>query len=119
MMPVILARCVRSAVALALVFVCSPMPVLAADSVYVIVSAQSSVRSLTQKEVLALYTGRARTLTDGELVTPLDQPRDSMVRAEFYQLLTGWTLPASTATGRGCTSPAKYNHRLRWATTRL
>lgn len=89
MMWVVFARCVRLAVALALVFVCSPMPVRAADSLYVIVSAQSSVRSLTQKEVLALYTGRARTLTDGELVTPLDQPRDSMVRAEFYQLLTG------------------------------
>ncbi|RZI65811.1 MAG: hypothetical protein EOP13_31365 [Pseudomonas sp.] len=67
----------------------SPRPVLAADSIYVVVSTQSSVRSLSQKEVLALYTGRARALPDGEVAMPLDQPRDSATRAEFYQMLTG------------------------------
>jgi ABC-type phosphate transport system substrate-binding protein len=81
--------CVRSAIALSLVFACSQKPVLAAESLYVIVSAQSAVRSLSQKEVLALYTGRARTLPDGEVATPLDQLRDSTTRADFYQMLTG------------------------------
>ncbi|RZI67096.1 MAG: hypothetical protein EOP13_29215 [Pseudomonas sp.] len=72
-----------------LLFIGLPRPVLAADSIYVVVSTQSSVRSLNQKEVLALYTGRARVLPDGEVATPLDQPRDSATRAEFYQMLTG------------------------------
>lgn len=81
--------CARSAVALSLVFACSQKPVLAAESLYVIVSAQSAVRSLSQKEVLALYTGRARTLPDGEVATPLDQLRDSTTRTDFYQMLTG------------------------------
>ncbi|RZI54461.1 MAG: hypothetical protein EOP12_02765 [Pseudomonas sp.] len=76
-------------VVLSLFLACSPSPALASDSVYVIVSAQSAVRSLNQKDVLALYTGRARTLPDGEVATPLDQLRDSTVRADFYQMLTG------------------------------
>jgi hypothetical protein len=61
----------------------------AADNLYVVVSAQSPIRSLTQKELLALYTGRTRTLPGAELATPLDQQRDGTARADFYQALTG------------------------------
>jgi len=62
---------------------------LSAEPVYVVVSAQSTIRSISQQEVLALYTGRARTLTSGEVVVPLDQQRDSTARSDFYQALTG------------------------------
>lgn len=61
----------------------------AADTIYIVVSAQSPVRSVTQKDVLALYTGRTRALPTGELATPLDQLRDGAARAAFYQVVTG------------------------------
>lgn len=60
-----------------------------AEPIYVVVSAQSSVRDLTQSELLALYTGRTRALPSGEVVTPLDQQRDGLARAGFYLALTG------------------------------
>ncbi len=64
-------------------------PAAAADTIYVVVSSQSPVRTLAQKDVLALYTGRTRTVPGGETATPLDQQRDGPVRAGFYQALTG------------------------------
>ncbi len=64
-------------------------PAAAADTIYVVVSSQSPVRTLAQKDVLALYTGRTRTVPGGEPATPLDQQRDGTVRAVFYQALTG------------------------------
>ena len=64
-------------------------PAVAAEPIYVIVSAQSPVRTLAQKDVLALYTGRTRTVPGSETATPLDQHRDGPARAEFYQALTG------------------------------
>lgn len=57
--------------------------------VYVIVSAQSSVQSLSQKEVVALYTGRSLTFPNGETAIPFDMAREGTARASFYQLLTG------------------------------
>lgn len=62
---------------------------LPAETIYVVVSTQSAIRNLTQQDLLALYTGRTRTLQGGEPVTPLDQQRDGSARAEFYQALTG------------------------------
>lgn len=62
---------------------------LAAESVYVVVSAQSPVTAATQKDVLAVFTGRSRTLGNGAVVTPLDQQRDGATRVAFYQALTG------------------------------
>lgn len=74
---------------LSMAFTFSPTATLAADAIYVVVSAQSPVRTVTQKDVLALYTGRSRVLPGGEVATPLDQPRDSAARADFYETLTG------------------------------
>lgn len=62
---------------------------LPAEGIYVVVSSQSPVRSLTQQDLLALYTGRTRALPTGEVVTPLDQQRNGAARADFYQALTG------------------------------
>ncbi len=61
----------------------------ASPSLWVVVSAESPVRTITQKEVLALYTGRTRAFAGGEPATPLDQRRDGPAREAFYQALTG------------------------------
>lgn len=60
-----------------------------ASTLYVVVSAKSPWQSLSPKEVLALYTGRVRTLGNDVAATPLDQSRDGAVRAAFYRALTG------------------------------
>jgi hypothetical protein len=75
--------------ALLLALSCLTGSAVAADTLYVVVSAQSQVRAVTQQEVLALYTGRTRTLPSGAVSTPLDQQRDGLARAAFYQALTG------------------------------
>lgn len=62
---------------------------LAGESIFVVLSAHSPVKFVSQKEVLALFTGRRRALTDGTPVTPVDQQRDGATRAAFYQALTG------------------------------
>lgn len=64
-------------------FAAEPIPI------YVVVSAQSPVRTLEQKDVLALYTGRTRTVPGSDTATPIDQQRDGLARADFYQALTG------------------------------
>lgn len=64
-------------------------PLQATGSLWVVVSADSPLRSISQKEVLALYTGRARTHLGGVPATPLDQRRDGPAREAFYQALTG------------------------------
>jgi ABC-type phosphate transport system substrate-binding protein len=81
---------VRSTSMAALLMLALPVrPVAAADAIYVIVSSQSPVRTLAQKDVLALYTGRTRTVPGGDAATPIDQDRNGPVRADFYQALTG------------------------------
>lgn len=55
----------------------------------VVVSAQSNVEQLSQKQVMGLFLGRAKFLPDGDRVKALDHPLDSENRAEFYQALTG------------------------------
>ncbi|BDX07117.1 hypothetical protein [Planctobacterium marinum] len=55
----------------------------------VVVSAQSSVAQLSQKQVMGLFLGRAKFLPDGDRVKALDHPLESENRAEFYQALTG------------------------------
>ena len=82
-------RRMRPLMALSLAVAGSPAPALAADTIYVVVSAQSPVRAVAQKDVLALYTGRTRTLPGGEAATPIDQQHDGAARADFYQALTG------------------------------
>ena len=82
-------RRMRPLMALSLALAWSPDAALAADALYVVVSAQSPVRAVAQKDVLALYTGRTRTLPGGEAATPIDQQHDGAARADFYLALTG------------------------------
>ena len=79
----------RALLVLALALYSMPGQSIAGDSLYLVVSAQRPVQALTQRDVLALYTGRTRTLPSGETATPLDQQRDGAARAAFYQALTG------------------------------
>lgn len=58
-------RRMRPLMVLSLAVAGSPVPALAADTIYVVVSAQSPVRAVAQKDVLAIYTGRTRTLPGG------------------------------------------------------
>jgi hypothetical protein len=57
--------------------------------VYVVVSARSPVKTVSEKDVLALFTGRSRSLNSAEPMTPIDQQRDGAAREAFYQALTG------------------------------
>lgn len=61
----------------------------AADTVCVVVSAQSAVHELAKKDVLALYTGHTRLFPNGQAAVPFDQNRDGAARASFYLALTG------------------------------
>lgn len=88
-MSMLLKKPIRTLLALSAVVGCSPGMAIASETLYVVVSAQSPVRSLTQRDVLALYTGRTRTFPSGELATPLDQERAGQARGAFYQALTG------------------------------
>jgi hypothetical protein len=67
-------------------------PARAAETMVVVVSAQSPVQAMTHKDVLALYTGRTRSFPNGDAARPLDQPRDSPAREAFYRALTGMDL---------------------------
>jgi ABC-type phosphate transport system substrate-binding protein len=57
--------------------------------VYVVVHAASLVRTLTSKQAVDIYMGRARSFPNGEPALPVDLPRDDAVRTSFYQLLVG------------------------------
>lgn len=80
---------VASLLALFLVTLALRVHAISTEPIFVVVSAQSDVRNLSQQDLLALYTGRTRTLPGGQAVTPIDQQRDGMARADFYLALTG------------------------------
>lgn len=56
---------------------------------YVVVHPANPQPAMTQREVLALFTGRTRTFPGGEPAQPLDLPRGSAQRRGFYEALTG------------------------------
>lgn len=53
----------------------------------VVVSATSSLRQLSQEEVVNIFLGRYRRLPTGDTALPIDQPESSPVRADFYRRL--------------------------------
>ncbi|HET8868838.1 MAG TPA: hypothetical protein VFM48_00185 [Aquabacterium sp.] len=69
---------------------CGAWAVARAD-VYVIVNAVNSIHPLSRKEAVDLFMGRTRTYPNGDFVLACDLPRDSAVRASFYDALTGMT----------------------------
>ncbi|MEO5686644.1 MAG: hypothetical protein ABIR54_04720 [Burkholderiaceae bacterium] len=60
--------------------------------VFVVVPIASTVKAMTQKELLDLYMGRSRAFPDGTFALPFDLPRDAPGRAAFYRALTGMEL---------------------------
>jgi hypothetical protein len=75
-------------VLLALLCSLAAAPAAWAD-IYVVVQTANPVKALTQKEALDLYMGRSRAFANGDFALTFDLPRDSPVRASFYQALTG------------------------------
>ena len=57
--------------------------------VWVVVPVSSSVKAMSQKELVDLYMGRSRAFPGGDFALPFDLPRDHPGRAAFYQALTG------------------------------
>lgn len=54
----------------------------------VVVNPENSIDSLEERDVVDLYMGRFMAFPNGVSALPLDQPINSEIRAEFYQLLT-------------------------------
>lgn len=77
---------------LALLVLTAATGLAAAGEVVVVVSAKSSVTRLTQDEVIDIFLGRHRELPGGLAALPIDQPKASATRADFYRALTNKTL---------------------------
>lgn len=80
----------------------------ASAEVVVVVSARSTVHSLSETELTDIYLGRTRQLPDGSPVVPMDQKRGSPEFEEFYDEYLARTPAQITAhwsklifTGRG------------------
>ncbi|NRF72098.1 hypothetical protein HLB44_34455 [Aquincola sp. S2] len=54
-----------------------------------IVHTANPLKALTQKEAIDLFMGRSRSFPGGDFAQTFDLPRDSPLRAGFYQALTG------------------------------
>ena len=59
------------------------------QSLLVVMNNNVDVESLSQKQVMSLFLGRAKFLPSGEKVRAVDFPLNSLTRADFYQALTG------------------------------
>lgn len=59
---------------------------------YVVVSADSALKTLTQKEAAEIFLGRGREHASGEFLLVFDMPRDSEARAGFYRAVAGMSL---------------------------
>jgi len=53
----------------------------------VVMRAQQVVEKLSREEVTNIFMGRFRALPSGNPAQPIDQPRDTPLRAQFYQRL--------------------------------
>ena len=70
----------------------SALALPARADVWVVVPTSSSVKAMSQKELVDLYMGRSRAFPDGTFALPFDLPRDDPGRAAFYKSLTGMDL---------------------------
>ncbi len=57
---------------------------LAQAELVVVVDARSPVTRLTQTEVVNIFMGRYRQFPGGDAAYPVDQPKSSEARADFY-----------------------------------
>lgn len=84
-----MARPILHHAALAGIVLASVLAMPAHADVFLIVNVSNPVRALTKREATDLFMGRQHNYADGEFALPLDLPRDSAGRANFYRLLTG------------------------------
>lgn len=56
--------------------------------VVVIVSARSSVASLTDEQTAKIFLGKVTTFPNGQPAYPIDQPQGNAIRDEFYSKVT-------------------------------
>jgi ABC-type phosphate transport system substrate-binding protein len=82
--------------------------VCAHADIVVVVSAKSTVSSLTQDQVADIFMGRAASFPGGSTAAPVDQREGSPMRNDFYEAISGKALPQMKAywarmlfTGRG------------------
>ncbi len=77
--------------------------------VVVVVSARSSVKSLSAEQVTKIFLGKTVSFPNGKSASPIDQPEGSAVRDEFYakvahkspsQLTAYWAKIIFTGDGR-------------------
>ncbi len=64
---------------------------LARADVVAVVSAKSSITTLTKTEVADLFLGKMLRFPDGTYAVPIDQPEGSPIHEEFYKAFTGKT----------------------------
>lgn len=57
--------------------------------VSVVVSAKSGIDRLSREDVVYIFMGRYRTLSDGSKAEPVDLPAGEAAKAAFYRLLVG------------------------------
>ncbi len=65
--------------------------VMAADTLVVVVSAESPLTEISQSHLVDMYLGRATRFPDGRPVVPLDQEYGASARAQFYAEFVGRT----------------------------
>jgi len=61
------------------------------SEVFIVVSKDSDISNLSQKEVTDIYMGRTQSFPNGSLAFPLDQAAQSRVRENFYKILVNKT----------------------------
>lgn len=62
------------------------------SDIAVIINLNNPIEVLSPSEISDLYLGRRREFPNGISALPLERPRDSSLRGEFFQLLNGMTL---------------------------
>ena len=80
----------------------------AAADVVAVVSAKSTVTTLTKSQLVDIFMGKTARFPDGSQAVPIDQSEGTMVRNEFYRTVAGKTAAQIKAhwskiifTGRG------------------
>ena len=61
----------------------------AADEVVAVVSARSTVKTLSAGQVAQIFLGKSFRFPDGSAAVPVDQPEESPARERFYAQYTG------------------------------
>jgi hypothetical protein len=67
-------------------------PLLADDSIALIVGKSSSIQKLSNDQIKSLFLGQTRFVGEGKAVTIADRDRNSAIYKEFYALATGMSV---------------------------